>query len=266
MQVLLATADRGLSARASEHGVPCASPAQLVAAVQAALAAGRWTAEHDRELALLLFAPGYQQAALGASFPPHTEEAYAAFARRLQQPLQRVLLAATQLLAGSPAAAAAAASCWDGAGSRLAPGAVEQPAPGAGRCGDGAAATCRHSQQARRRSPGQGSAGSTSGAESTGTPEPTEGTASAGMPEGSEQPASPAVEPAAEPAALPAGPVAPSAGRAGRAGRAVGPAWRAADPTELLRLLEEPAYREQVGACRPAGASRQACKWEPSGL
>ncbi|KAL4443284.1 hypothetical protein ABPG75_011021 [Micractinium tetrahymenae] len=120
-QVLLATADRELAERASEHGLTCVRPQQLVLAVQAALAAGQWTAEHDRELALLLFAPGYQQAALGASFPPHTEEAYSAFARRLQQPLQRVLLAATQLLAGSPAAAAAAASCWDGASRRLSP-------------------------------------------------------------------------------------------------------------------------------------------------
>jgi hypothetical protein len=63
--------------------------------------ADTWSALLDRELMLLMHAPGYQQAKLGVSHPPFSREAFAAFAQLLQQPLERVLLAAVQLLASA---------------------------------------------------------------------------------------------------------------------------------------------------------------------
>lgn len=176
--MLLATQDKFLTQRATEHGLACVGAGQLVAAVQGALAAAPWSPEHDRELALLLFAPGYQQAALGVSFASsHSRESYAAFAKRLQQPLEKVLLAATRLLAGDAATTAAAASCWDG-------GNVAGGGQAAGRPGARAAAAPRWGQASssvEQGDRGSGSDAESSGpeAESTGTPELPEGTSSA---------------------------------------------------------------------------------------
>ncbi|KAI7845954.1 hypothetical protein COHA_000500 [Chlorella ohadii] len=184
-KVLLATEDKGLTLRATEHGLTCVAAAQLAAAVQDALVSAPWSAQHDRELALLLFAPGYQQAALGVSFAStHSREAYAAFAERLQQPLERVLLAATRLLAGDPTTAAAAASCWDGVSA--APGA-QQPAlqemPAAGAARRSEARRSSSVEQSGGGGLGHAGAGSGSGmgsdAEGTGTPEPPDGGGSA---------------------------------------------------------------------------------------
>lgn len=194
-QVLLATEDKGLALRATEHGLACVAAAQLAAAVQDALAAAPWSAQHDRELALLLFAPGYQQAALGVSFASsHSRESYAAFAERLQQPLERVLLAATRLLAGDPTTAAAAASCWDG--TSAAPGPQQRALHGAPAAGVAPCSAARRSssvEQGGGDSVGRGDAGSDSDSgsssdsdsgsdvEGTGTPEPPEGGSSAAV-------------------------------------------------------------------------------------
>ncbi len=184
-QVLLATEDKGLALRATEHSLTCVAAAQLAAAVQDALVSAPWSAQHDRELALLLFAPGYQQAALGVSFAStHSRESYAAFAERLQQPLERVLLAATWLLAGDPTTAAAAASCWDGVSAAAGP---QQPSlqdvPAAGAARRSEARRSSSVEQSGGAGVGHAGAGSGSGsgsdAEGTGTPEPPDGGGSA---------------------------------------------------------------------------------------
>lgn len=46
--------------------------------------ADTWSALLDRELMLLMHAPGYQQAKLGFSHPPFSRDAFAAFAQLLQ--------------------------------------------------------------------------------------------------------------------------------------------------------------------------------------
>ena len=250
-QVLLVTQDKFLTQRASEHCLACVGAGQLVAAVQGALAAAPWSAEHDRELALLLFAPGYQQAALGISFASsHSEESYAAFAQRLHQPVQTVLLAATRLLAGDAATTAAAASCWRGAGA--AAGGRQPALHGALGVGHAARAERRRasssadqggsssessSESGSRSGSESGSSGSGSDtdAESTGTPEPPEGTGSAA-----------------------------AAGEAGtddeadlqrwhaldqepqRRGQQARPAGALPEPEELRRLVGNPEYRQQV--------------------
>ena len=127
--------ERSPEAAAEAAAVAAAAP-EVAPAVEAVAAQQEheesWSAVHDRELLMLV--PGYQAAALGAAHPPFSQQAFAAFAGRLQQPLERVLLAAAQLLAGGwfgPAAAPGlglgSTSSWPGAAGWQTP--VQQQRP-----------------------------------------------------------------------------------------------------------------------------------------